>query len=147
MPIFGKLTKQTILAEFTRTFGLLIGTGSLVVESLNQTADVAGNLFYRNAIIGVAKRVEKGISVGDAMLAYPLFPPILVQTIKVGEQTGKLDETLLRISEYFEREVDQTVKTLTTALEPFIMIVLGIGVAFLIISIIVPIYSLTSSIG
>lgn len=147
LPVFGKLTKQTILAEFTRTFGLLVGTGSLVVESLNQTADIAGNLFYKNAILGVAKRVEKGISVGDAMLAYPLFPPILVQTIKVGEQTGKLDEALLKVSEYFEREVDQTVKTLTTALEPFIMIVLGIGVAFLIISIIVPIYSLTSSIG
>lgn len=147
LPIFGKLIKETILAEFTRTLGLLVGTGSLVVESLNQTSDVAGNILYKNAILGVAKRVEKGISVGDSMLAYPLFPPILVQMVKVGEQTGKLDESLLKVSEYFEREVDQTVKTLTTALEPFIMIVLGIGVVFLIISIVVPIYSLTSSIG
>jgi type IV pilus assembly protein PilC len=66
--------------------------------------------------------------------------------VKIGEETGKLDESLLKVSEYFEREVDQTVKTLTTAMEPIIMIILGIGVAFLIISIITPIYSLTSAI-
>jgi type IV pilus assembly protein PilC len=66
--------------------------------------------------------------------------------VRIGEQTGKIDETLTKASEYFEREVDQTVKTLTTAMEPFIMIILGIGVAFLIISIITPIYSLISSI-
>jgi type IV pilus assembly protein PilC len=66
--------------------------------------------------------------------------------VKIGEQTGKLDESLLKVSEYFEREVDGTVKTLTTAMEPFIMIVLGVGVSFLIISIITPIYNLTSSI-
>lgn len=147
VPVFGKLTRQTILAEFSRTLGLLVGTGSLVVESLNQTSDVAGNIIYKNAIVGVSRRVEKGISVGDAMTAYPIFPSILVQMVKIGEQTGKLDESLLKVSEYFEREVDQTVKTLTAALEPFIMIVLGLGVAFLIISIIMPIYSLTSSIG
>lgn len=70
----------------------------------------------------------------------------MVQLVKVGEETGKIDETMGKASEYFEREVDQTVKTLTTAMEPFIMIVLGIGVAFLILSVITPIYSLISSI-
>lgn len=80
------------------------------------------------------------------MAQYALFPPLLVQMVKIGEDTGKLDDSLLRVSEYYEREVDQSVKTLTTALEPLIMIVLGVGVAFLIISIITPIYNLTSSI-
>lgn len=146
LPVFGKLIKQSILTEFARTFGLLVGTGTLVVEALNQTSDVAGNILYKNAIIGVSKRVEKGITIGDAMSVYSLFPPILVQTVRIGEQTGKLDESLMRVSEYFEREVEQSVKTLTTAMEPFIMVVLGLGVAFLIISIITPIYNLTSSI-
>lgn len=146
LPVFGILIRKTILVEFSRTLGLMIGTGSLVVESLIKTADISGNVHYKNAILDVAKRVEKGITMGDAMAVYTLFPPVLIQLVKIGEQTGKLDETLLRASEYFEEEVNQTVKALTTALEPFIMVVLGLGVAFLIISVITPIYSLTSSI-
>lgn len=146
MPVFGKLTKQIVLTEFCRTLGLLVGSGALIVEALKETADVAGNVLYKNAVLGIARRVEKGVTIGDAMQTYPLFPPILVQMVKIGEETGKLDESLLKVSEYFEREVDQTVKTLTTALEPIIMVVLGLGVAFLIISIITPIYNLTSAI-
>ena len=146
LPVFGVINQKKILTEFARTFGLLISSGTLVVMSLTETADISGNLMYRNAILDVAKRVEKGISVGDAMGAYTIFPPMLVQMVKIGEQTGKLDESLIKVSEYFEREVEATVKTLTTALEPFIMIVLGVSVAFLIISIVTPIYNLTSNI-
>ncbi|HZQ29668.1 MAG TPA: type II secretion system F family protein [Patescibacteria group bacterium] len=145
IPIFGELIEQTILSEFTRTFGLLIGTGTLVVESLTESADTTGNVHYRRAINDVSKQVEKGVSIGDAMSGYTLFPPMLVQLVKIGEQTGKMDETLTKASEYYEDQVNQTVKTLTTAMEPFIMIVLGVGVAFLIISVITPIYSLISS--
>lgn len=146
VPIFGKLMSETIMAEFTRTFGLLVGTGSLVVDSLEKSSVVVGNLPYERSIQAVAKRVEKGVSIGDAMSFSPLFPSIVVETVKIGEQTGKLDESLIRVSEYFEREVDQRVKTLTSALEPFIMIVLAGGVGFLIVSIITPIYSLISQI-
>ncbi|MCL4353165.1 type II secretion system F family protein [Patescibacteria group bacterium] len=146
IPIFGEITRDSILTEFSRTFGLLVGSGTLVVDALNQVSNTTGNVHYKNAILNVSRRVEKGVSVGDAMSAYPLFPPILVQMAKIGEETGKLDESLLKVSEYFERELDQRVKTLTTAMEPFILVVLGIGVAFLIISIITPIYSIMSSI-
>lgn len=145
LPVFGKLISQTILAEFSRTLGLLIGTGTLVVESLLETADTTGNIHYKNAIKDISRQVEKGVSVGEAMASYALFPPMLVQLVKIGEQTGKMDETLTKASEYFEGEVNQMVKTLTTALEPFIMLILGVGVAFLIISVITPIYSLISS--
>lgn len=146
LPIFGKLIEQSILAEFTRTLGLLVGTGTLVVEALLETSETTGNVNYKNAIVAVSKQVEKGVSMGDALASYPLFPPLLIQLVRVGEQTGKVDESLGKASEYFEREVDMKVKTLTTAMEPFIMIVLGIAVAFLIISVITPIYSLISSI-
>lgn len=145
IPIFGKLIRETILAQFSSTFGLLIGSGALVVQSLQQASDVTGNTVFKEAVVEVSARVEKGVTVGDAMSAFSLFPPLLVQMVKVGETTGKLDEALLRVSEYFEREVDMTVKTLTTALEPIIMVVLGIVVAFLIIAIITPIYSLTNT--
>lgn len=146
MPVFGKLTIQSIMAEFSRTFGLLVGTGSLVVSSLNESSDVIGNVYYQEAIREVGRKVEKGVSIGDAMLSDSLFPPLMVEIVKIGEQTGKLDESLTRVSEYFEREVETTVKGLTTAMEPIIMIVLAVGVGFLIISIITPIYNIISQI-
>jgi len=145
LPIFGPLVRKIILTKLSRTLGLLVGTGTLVVQSLEQVSDVTGNIHYKNAIIDVSKRVEKGESMGDAMSHYVLFPPVLIQLVKSGEQAGKIDEILVKASEYFEGEVDQTVKTLTTAMEPAIMVVLGVGVAFLVISVLTPIYSLISS--
>jgi type IV pilus assembly protein PilC len=132
-------------AEFTRTFGLLIGSGSLIVDSLIRTSDIVGNVHYKSAIKLVAQRVEKGIGVGDALEASPIFPSMVVEMVKIGEQTGKLDESLLRVSEYFEREVEQSVKTLTTLMEPIIMVFLALGVGFLIFAVITPIYNLMSA--
>ena len=146
IPIFGNLTKKAILAEFSRTLGILLGSGTLVIEALERVSNITGNIHYKNAIDDVGKRVEKGVSIGDAMSLHYLFPPNLVELVKIGEQTGKLDETLIKASEYFENEVDSAVKTLSTALEPIILVVLGIGVAFLVFSIITPIYQITSSI-
>lgn len=146
IPIFGNLIKKSILAEFSRTLGAMLATGTLVVEALNKVSNTTGNIHYKNAIVDIAKRVEKGVSVGDAMSLYYLFPPNLVELVKIGEQTGKLDETLTKASEYFENEVDLATKTLSTAIEPFILVVLGVGVAFLAISIITPIYQITNSI-
>ncbi len=146
VPVFGKLASQSMMSEFTRTLSLMVSSGSLVVESLVKSSDVVNNVLYRDAIMLVAKRVEKGIDMGDAMEASPLFPPLVVEMVKIGEQTGKLDESLMKASEYFEREVEETVKIMTTLLEPVIMVILAMGVGFLIIAIIVPIYNLISSI-
>jgi len=146
LPVLGKLISQTIVAEVSRTLGLLVGSGTLVTQSLQETAEVATNIVYRNAILEIAQDVEKGVSIGNAMAGYPIFPPILTEMVKIGEKTGKLDESLLKVAEYFDREVEVSVKTLTTAMEPLIMVVLGLGVAFLIISVITPIYTLTTSI-
>jgi len=145
-PIFGKLITQTMMAEFTRTFGLLIGAGSLVVDSLVKSSDVVSNVLYKDAILLVSKRVEKGITIGNAMSSNPLFPPMVVEMVRIGEQSGKLEDSLMRSSEYFEREVDQSVKNLTTLIEPMIIVFLAMGVGFLMFSIITPIYSLISSI-
>lgn len=146
VPLFGKVIQESIIAEFARTFGLLMASGALVTTSLHQTAQVTGNVIYTEAILEIAGSVEKGISIGTAMESYPLFPSMLIQMVKLGEQTGKLDESLLKVSEYFQREVELTVRNLTTLIEPVIMVVLGLGVAFLVLGIITPIYNLTSSI-
>lgn len=146
IPIFGILIKRTILVEFSRTLGVLLASGTLIVDALDKVSNITGNIHYMEATVDIAKKVEKGVTIGDAMSLYELFPPNLIELVRVGEQTGKLDETLIKASEYFETEVNQTVKTLTTAMEPFILVVLGIGVAFLVFSIITPIYQITNSI-
>ncbi|HUD44691.1 MAG TPA: type II secretion system F family protein [Patescibacteria group bacterium] len=146
IPLFGRLIEESTLVEFTRTFSLLIGTGSLVVESLHQCAETVGNVVYRQAVNDIGNRVEQGVAIGDAFAANELFPSLLVETVKIGEQTGKMDESLMRVSEYFEREVEQAVKALTTAIEPMIIVILGAFVGVLIVSIITPIYGLISSI-
>jgi type IV pilus assembly protein PilC len=147
LPIFGRLLQDSMMAEFARTLSLLINSGSLVVDSLLKSSEVVGNIIYKDAIGLVARRVEKGISIGDAMAATPLFPPMIVEMVKIGEQTGKLDSSLMKASEYFEREVEEKVKVMTTLMEPIIMVLLALGVGFLIISIITPIYNLISNIS
>jgi len=146
IPIIGDVVRKSVLVEVSRTLGTLIGSGTLVVESLSQTASISSNIHFQNAIEDVSKKVEKGVTVADGLSSYALFPPILVQLVRVGEQTGNIDETLLKAAEYFESEVDQALKALTSAMEPIIMVILGVGVGFLVFSIITPIYKLTSSI-
>ena len=97
------------------------------------------------AFKNIYKQVEKGVSLGNSMQNEGVFPPILVQMAMVGEQTGHLDDTLMRISKYFEMESELAVKAMTTLIEPLILVILGLGVGFLVISVITPIYNLTSS--
>jgi type IV pilus assembly protein PilC len=145
IPVFGVIRKQSALTEFTRTLGLLIGAGIPIIEALNIVSDSVGNRVYYDAIKQAAKDVEHGAPLSVPISRNSNFPPILSQMVKVGEETGKLDEVLLKISKYFESETENLIKNLTTALEPFILVVLGLGVAFLVLSIILPIYKLTSS--
>ena len=144
MPVFGALRKKTILAEFSRTLSLLIGAGVTILDSLEITADAVGNLVYDKALKKVSSQVEKGMPLADTLTDSSIFPIIVPQMVSVGEETGKLDEVLLKVSSYFEFEAENSIKNLTTALEPLIMIVLGVGVAFLVIAIVMPIYNLTS---
>lgn len=145
IPIFGKIRKEAILTEITRTLGLLISAGIPIIESLNIVSEASGSKIYEDALHEAAKDIEHGYPLSSPITKSALFPPILGQMIRVGEETGKLDEVLIKISKYFEAEVENLVKNLTTALEPFILIMLGLAVAFLVISIILPIYRLTTS--
>lgn len=144
LPIIGKLRKEIMMTEFTRTLGLLLSAGVLAVSALKIVRGSLGSKLFELAIDQTSKEVERGFSLAVALARTEIFPPIIPQMVSVGEETGKLDEVLLKISNYFEQESSQTVKNLTTALEPLIMIVLGIGVAFLLVAVIMPIYNLTS---
>ncbi len=144
VPIIGILQQKIVLTDFTRTLSLLLGAGVSLLEALDVVASAIGSAVYRNQLKEVNKQVEKGVTLSDAIAHYDNFPSILFQMIAVGEETGKLDEILGKISEYFEKESEYAIKNLTTAIEPMIMIMLGLGVGFIVIAIIMPIYSLTS---
>lgn len=144
VPVFGPLKVKVILTEITRTLALLIESGVSIIEALNITSGTANNILFTSSIKRAAKEVEKGISLAAAIGQFEHFPPIVSQMLAVGEETGKIDEVMFNLSGYFETEAEQAVKGLTTAIEPLMMILLGVGVAFLVIAIVLPIYNLTS---
>lgn len=144
IPIFGKMRQKIILTDFTRTLSLLLGAGVSLLESINIVATAIDNAVYRSELAEAAKQVERGVALSTAISRYEDFPPILHQMMGVGEETGKLDEILNKLAEYFEKESEYAVKNMTTAMEPLIMVVLALGVGFMVIAIIMPIYSLTS---
>jgi type IV pilus assembly protein PilC len=145
LPVIGFLNEQILLTEMTRTLSLLVAGGVSIIESLNIVADVTANKIYEDAIKTVAKDVEKGVSIGAAIGKYPFFPPIIAQMMGIGEETGKLDDVLMKVSRHFEMESDFAVKGLTSSIEPLMIILLAFGVGFLVFAVLMPIYKLTSS--
>jgi type IV pilus assembly protein PilC len=144
LPVFGELRAKVILTEFARTLSLLLGAGISLLQALDIVGEGISNSIYRDAIKESTTQVEKGVAFSQAISKYHIFPPILGQMIAVGEETGKLDDVLLKLSLYFQSESEHAIKNMTTALEPMIMIVLGLGVGLMVVAIIMPIYSLTS---
>ena len=144
LPIWGKIRKGLILSQFTRTLGLLIGTGIPIIVALKVVADILASPVFEDGIHVAIDKVERGSPLYVPLAENPAFPPILGQMLRVGEETGKVDEVLGRLSVYFEAESENSIRNLTTALEPVILVVLGLGVGILVISIILPIYNLTS---
>lgn len=145
IPIMGTLTEKTILANTMRTLSMLLTAGIGLVEALRIVAKVSGNEVYLTAFDKIAEQVQKGFTVANSFGEQTVFPPIVNQMVSTGEATGKLDEVLMRVADYFSEEAEQSVKALTSAIEPLIMIVLGVGVLFLMIAVIMPIYNLTTS--
>lgn len=145
IPIIGQLSREVILTELTSTLSLMVGAGVSILEGLNITSEVVSNVVIGNALKDVSTQVEKGFPVSFAFAKHPdAFPFILSQMVAVGEETGKMEEVLNKVSHVFEVESDQKVKSLTAAVEPIVMVLLGLGVGFLVIAIILPIYNLTS---
>jgi len=144
IPVFGNLQTKIILVEFTRTLSMLLSAGIHILDALKTLKNSLGNVLFREAIDDIGKKVEKGFTLGDTFKSHKEFPPIVSQMMKVGEETGKMDDTLLKLSVYFQSETENLVKGLTTAIEPMIMVFLGIGVGFIVISVITPIYNLTA---
>lgn len=147
MPKVGDIIVKSTLVSATRTLSLLIQSGVLMLESLSIVTNTTGNVVFQDAFKNIYRSVQNGITLSDSFQKEQIFPPILIQMIAVGERTGKLDEVVHKISDYFEMQTDSSIKTATTLIEPLTLVLLG-GVVFIIVmSVLTPIYTLTSSIG
>jgi len=147
-PILGGVTKNANLARFTSTLGVLLKSGIVIEDALVITQSTVDNYYYRKAIEKSITRVTTGIQVSRAIAEYTsLFPIILVEMIHVGEESGNLEETLLYLSSYYDLEVDTATKSLTTVIEPVLLLLIGGAVGVLALSIITPIYQITGNIG
>ena len=145
LPIFGSMLQKIMITDFVRTLALLLGSGVTLLQALDVVIEGVENVIYREAFTVVRKQVEKGGLLSESIARHEMIPLILSQMVAVGEETGKLDEVLQKLSTYFEQETEQAVKNMTTAIEPIIMVILAVAVGGMVIAIVMPIYSLTSA--
>jgi type IV pilus assembly protein PilC len=141
-PLFKEVVIKVALTRFTRTFGNLIGSGISVLEALELTAESVGNRNFETALRSGAKEVERGVALSDALRRTKVFPKVVISLIAVGEKTGSLSAVLVSLSSFYEDEVDSSLKTLTSLLEPVLLLVMGLVVGSIAISILMPIYQL-----
>jgi type IV pilus assembly protein PilC len=146
-PIFGPIIKKINLANFARTTSSLLKTDIMIVNAFQITANTLGNLHYRQAVMEISERTKKGGQINQVIKNYPqFFPPMVTQMITVGEQTGEITNILEDLAMFYEEEVDQIMQNLPSIIEPLLILILGFGVGGIAIAIIMPMYSLTSSV-
>lgn len=147
LPVVGNITKSANMANFSRTLGLLLKSGVTIVEALTIAADSLPNLVYQREVHAAAQRVKNGEAINKYLTERErLFPPTLSRMIEVGEATGNLDKNLFYLAEFYENEVDEATKNLSSILEPLMLLLMGGIVGFVAISIITPIYEVTQGI-
>ncbi len=147
LPLIGILLRKIAVARFTRTLGTLISSGVPILEGLDITARTSGNAVVEKAIMQTRKAVEAGRSLVDPLKETEVFPGMVTQMIGVGEQTGAMDAMLQKIADFYEDEVDAAVKDLLTAMEPVMIVLLGLVVGGIVISMYLPLFSLISKLA
>ncbi len=148
LPVAGGLTRDIGLASFSRDMGIMLGSGLPILDALNIEAKVTRNRAFAKHIHRLAESVAEGRSLGEELSKNPsrLFPSMAPKMIAAGEKTGKLSETFLYLEEFFTTEIDRKIKNATVLLEPILLLIIGLIVAFLALAILTPIYSLTDAI-
>ena len=142
LPVLGLLMRKIAVARFSRTLGTLITSGVPMLEAMDITARTAGNAVIEEAILKVRKAVGEGRTIVDPLREIGVFPNMVVQMIGVGEQTGALDAMLQKVADFYEEEVDSAVADLLTAMEPMIILLLGVMIGGVVISMYLPLFSL-----
>jgi type IV pilus assembly protein PilC len=147
LPVLGMLLRKIAVARFCRTLSTLTASGVPILEGLEITAKTAGNAIVEDAVMAVRKSVEEGKTISEPLAQTKVFPPMVVQMINVGEQTGALDQMLSKIADFYEDEVDTAVAGLMKLLEPLMISVLGGVIGTIVTAMYLPLYSVLSKIG
>ncbi len=147
LPLVGDLIRKREIAKFARTLGTLLGNGVQILKALAITEEVITNRILKEDIKGFADNIKEGAKLSTRMSESPLFPPVAVNMVAVGEETGNLETTLQRVADAFESETDRVIKTLTTIIEPVMIVFMALVVGFIVFAMIMPIFQISQSIG
>ncbi len=147
MPLFGDLIQKSSVARFSRTFGSLTRSGVPILTSLEIVRDTSGNQVVANAIDSAKEEVQQGGIISLALQKYEVFPPMAIQMISIGEETGELDAMLMKVADFYEDEVEQAVKALTSILEPIMIVVLGGMVGTILLAMYLPMFKVFETLG
>lgn len=143
IPVVGTLVQKTAIASFSNTFGLLLRSGVNIMEAIDITKGTAGNAIVEDILEETKQNVQKGEQISTTLINYPLvFPPMVSSMIAIGEETGAVDSMLQKVAEFYEREVDEAVDSLTAALEPMLIVFLGVIVGFIVAGMFLPMFSI-----
>ncbi|HEX3095812.1 MAG TPA: type II secretion system F family protein [Patescibacteria group bacterium] len=145
VPIIGTILNRIYLARFARNLSTLVSGGIPIIKSLQIISEIINNVIYRDIMMEAAQQVTNGKTISESLARHKEFPPLVTQMVAVGEQTAQLDTILLKLAMFYEKEVDAQVSTLSSLLEPIIMLVLGLGVGLLVAGVLLPIYNLASA--
>jgi len=142
VPVFGDLVKKSTIARWTRTLSTMFAAGVPLVEALDSVGGASGNYIYVMATKEIQQKVSTGSSLTAAMQESNVFPPMVIQMVSIGEETGALDNMLGKVADFFEAEVDEAVKALSSLMEPMIMVVLGVLIGGMVIAMYLPIFKI-----
>jgi type IV pilus assembly protein PilC len=146
-PVLGNLQRKAAIARFTRTLGTLVSSGVSILDGLEITAKTAGNRVLHDAIMASRSSIAGGETISEPLKKAGVFPPMVTSMINVGEQTGGLDEMLTKIAEFYDEEVDAAVEALLAALEPIMIVFLGVIVGGMIVAMYLPIFDMINAVG
>lgn len=147
IPVLGKTYTKIITARFARTFGILMSSGVPLMQSIDICSQVLNSKTIGDMLMSLKEEVKKGASLGDTLSARKIFPVMLTQMIKIGEESGNLDEVLEKTADFYDNEVEVATAQMTALLEPIIIIVLSVVVGFIILSVILPVFSMYNAVG
>jgi type IV pilus assembly protein PilC len=143
-PVFGKLNHKIALARFSRTLGTLLSSGVPILQALETVAGTVANEIIGDAVLEARARIREGDRIGDPLQRSKMFPPMVVQMISIGEESGALDPMLAKVADFYEAEVDSALASLTSAIEPVMILFLGGAVGFIVISMFLPLITVIS---
>ena len=143
LPVVGTLVQKSAIASFSNTFGLLLRSGVNIMESIDITKGTAGNAIVEDILDETKANVQRGEQISTTLIKYPqVFPPMVSSMIAIGEETGAVDSMLQKVADFYEREVDEAVDSLTAALEPMLIVFLGVIVGFIVAGMFLPMFSI-----